>query len=454
MTRNFVSSFATLGLVAALSCGDDPKRQLTDAATPVDGAADARRVDASPDATTAGLVKVTAILFGTILPNATVIFQNADGSEISTKTTDALGQVSETMIPGGIVNVVLESTTLPVGGPSNIVMSFVGVKPGDVLTTGTPFVSTTSTARDISLPPAGSGSDSMTAVSECGSQSSLSNGIGSIFMQDGCTTANFYVTARDIIGTGIGSFYKKDVTIPATGTITIAGETYKPDKTLKIALNNVPSDVVSVSSSLLLGDGKIDFYPFNFLAYAPLPVVANNSGTAQVPDIAAPVLQASTQVRKDTVSSFTQQIEENAAVADYTVDVTAALLPWISALPVLDTSTASVTWTETSGEAPEAIVLQSNYFRVNPKPDPSLSFARIVIAPYRTGTIKIPRLSGAAAQYDFVSSDTPSIRISLVKVGVGYDIVRQAFGPTAGFVDRRILGTQLGRLRRSTAQSQ
>jgi hypothetical protein len=439
MNRKFASWFAAFGLLASLSCGDDPKRQLTDAAPAVDGATDAR----SPDANVGGIVKVTAILFGSIVPDATVIFQNADGSEISSKKTDVLGQASETMLPGGIVNVVLESP-VPTGGPSNTVVSFVEVKPGDVLSTGKLSSIASFLTHDITLPPSGAGSDSITATSECGSAFSLpSNGIGTIGIRDNCTMTDFFVRSRNASGTDVGAFLKKNVAIPA-GAITIVGETYKLDKTFKLNINNVPSDIMTLSASALLSDGKTDLFPSSFSSFTPVPVALNNTGTVTIPDVAAPVVQVSINMQQTPSSNFRQDVYDNTAVADYTLDLTGKLLPWITTVPTLDSGTATITWTEASGGvAPEAIIAFASEFRT----PPGVSFGRYIIAPYRAGTLKVPRLSGDAAKYDFVASDTPSIGVHMMKAGVGYDAIRGSVGEAAtSSVDSRFLGAVTGRL--------
>ena len=123
LSRNLFSCL-TLSLLATAACGDDPAKQFADASK-----IDARTDDAAPDAPVPGIVKAVAVRYGQIMEGATVIFQNADGSTISTKLTDATGEASETMLPGGIVNIVLEQGRVlgrqaVRGGPANEVVSF------------------------------------------------------------------------------------------------------------------------------------------------------------------------------------------------------------------------------------------------------------------------------------------------------------------------------------------
>ena len=107
---------------------------------------------------------------------------------------------------------------------------------------------------------------------------------------------------------------------------------------------------------------------------------------------------------------------------------------------MLNVATGEVTWTEVPGDAPEAIQFRAYVYRA----DTSLSFTRTVVAPYRMGAVKIPKLPGTAAQYDFTATDTLNIGVALVKVGVGYDLLRPLLART---FDNSALQGQRGRVR-------
>jgi hypothetical protein len=142
---------------------------------------------------------------------------------------------------------------------------------------------------------------------------------------------------------------------------------------------------------------------------------------------------------------YQEMIELAAPASAYTLNLTGQLLPWVDTLPALNIATGDATWTETPGDAPEAIQFRAYAFRS----DTNLSFARTVIAPYRMGAVKIPKLPGAAAQYDFLATDTPNLGVALVKVGVGYDLLRPLLART--FSNGALQG-QRGRVRFSYSQ--
>jgi hypothetical protein len=434
----------TLSLLATAACGDEPSKQFADAPT-----IDARTADAAPDAAVPGIVKAVAVRYGQIIEGATVIFQNADGSTISTKLTDATGEASETMLPGGIVNIVLAEG--PVlgrfavrGGPANEVVSFLGVKPGDVLRTGDASPNLTFATREFTLPtlPPGAFLNIMTS---CGNNGVLTATPPiTVSLDAACTTTSVFVSIRDPMNLSIGSFYKANVTVPATGPINLSAETFAADRQLDVAVNNTPADVSSLVVTGSLSDGRLEYASADNSQFSPSPVLAANAGVVTISGAVGPDLLVRTGLNRGN-NGYQEIFELAAPAAAYALSLTGQVLPWVDTFPALNIATGEVTWTETPGDTPEAIQFRAYTFRADTK----LSFARTVIAPYRMGAVKIPKLPGTAAQFDFLATDAPSLGIALVKVGVGYDLLRPLLSRTYGTT---ALQGQRGRVRFSYSQ--
>ncbi len=437
-------SCLTLSLLATAACGDDPAKQFADAPTP-----DARSIDAAPDAQVPGIVKAVAVRFGKILEGATVIFQNADGSTISTKPTDATGEASETMLPGGTVNIVMEQgpisgRAIARGGPANEVVSFVGVKPGDVLRTGDTYPTLTYVTRELTLPTLPQGA-LLNILISC-ANNGLVSGVPpiTISLDAACTTTSVFVAVRDANNNPVGSFYKATVAIPATGAINVASETFTADRQLNVAVNNTPTDVSSLLVTCSLSDGKFEYAFTDNNQFSPSPVLASNSGAVTISGALGPDLLVRSSLSRGN-NGYQEIFELAAPATTYALSLTGLVLPWVDTQPVLNVATGEVTWTETPGDAPEAIQFRAFTFRA----DTNLSFARTVIAPYRMGAVKIPKLPGTAAQYDFLATDRTNLGIALIKVGVGYDVLRPLLSRTYG---TGALQGQRGRVRFSYIQ--
>jgi hypothetical protein len=435
LSRNLFSLTA-ISLLANVACGDEPSKQFADANKTIDS----RTVDAAPDAPVAGIVKAVSIRFGQILPGATVIFQNADGTTISTKTTDANGEATETMLPGGTVNIVLEPQlakrkTAAFGGPTNEVVSFIGVKPGDVLRSGDLFVDTSLVSHQVNLPTV-VGLARVEINTSCGQTFLANEPPFMINLETGCTTANMLVVMRDANNAPLGSFYKANVTIPATGAIDLSAETLVANTTYNVSVTNVPTDVSTMNVYIARSAGRIEAATDSSY-FQPATVAATNNGAVILFGATTPDLLAQTNLFR-TNSGFQQLIDLVAPSASYSVDLAGQVLPWFDALPALNAATGEVTWTESAGAAPEAIQFRASTFRQAT----SLSFARTVIAPYHVGSLKIPKLPGPAAQYDFITDDNPNLAVALIKVGVGYDVLRPVL---AHPFDRTTLQGQRGR---------
>ncbi len=426
-----VFSCVALSLLATTACGDEPSKQFADAATP----------DA-PVGPVAGTVKAVAVRYGQILKGATVIFQNADGSTISTKLTDANGEATETMLPGGVVNILLEQEVRPLtvrGGPANEVISFLGVKPGDVLRTSDVRPTLTFVTREFTLPPLPPGAI-LNIITSCANNGVISSTPPiTVSLDAACTTTGIFVAVRNNMNLSVGSFYKANVTIPATGAINLSAETLVADRQLGVAVTNTPAEVASLMLTGSLGASWLDFASSDNYEFSPSPVQAANTGTISISGASGLDLLMRLNLRHN--NGARQDIFELTAPAtEYPLNLTGQLLPWIDSRTALDIATGEVTWTETPGAAPEAILFEATVVRSAG----DLSFARTVIAPYRMGSIKIPKLPGAAARFDFVATDTPYSSVALVNVGVGYDLLRPVLART---YNNPALQDQRGRVR-------
>ena len=437
-------SCLTLSLLVTAACGDEPSKQFADAAT-----IDARRDDAAPDAAVAGLVKAVAVRYGQILEGATVIFQNADGSTISTKLTDATGEASETMLPGGIVNILLEQgpvrgRAIARGGPANEVVSFLGVKPGDVLRTGDVAPNIAFVAREFTLPPRPQGG-SFNIITSCAYNGVLTiTPTITVGLDPACTSTSVFVSIRNTANVSVGSFYKANVTVPATGPIDLSAETFVADRQLNIAVNSTPAEIGSLVVTGSLSDGKLEYASTDNNQFAPSPVLASNTGAVTISGAVGPDLLMRASLSRGN-NGYQELYELAAPATAYALSLTGLVLPWVDTQPVLNVATGEATWTESPGDAPEAIQFRAYAFRAAT----SLSFARTVIAPYRMGAVKIPKLPGTAAQFDFLATDAPSLGVALVKVGVGYDLLRPLLSRTYG---TSALQGQRGRVRFSYSQ--
>ena len=441
-------SCLTFSLLAIAACGDEPPKQFADAAT-IDARRDDAAADAAPDAAMPGVVKAIAVRFGQIMEGATVIFQNADGSTISTKLTDATGEASETMLPGGIVNILLEQALVlrratARGGPSNEVVSFVGVKPGDVLRTSDVTPNIAFVAREVMLPPQPQ-RVFLNIMTSCAYGGVLTTTPTiTVALDPACTTTSIFVSARDSSNLSLGSFYKANVTVPATGAIDLSAETFAADRQLDIVVSNPSAEVNSIFVTGSLSDGKHEYASTDNSQFSPSPVLATNNGAVTISGAIGPELLLRSSLGRGN-SGHQEFFELAAPATSYTLNLTGQLLPWIDTVPTLNVATGEVTWTEAPGDAPEAIQFRAYVYR----PDTALSFARTVISPYRMGAVKIPKLPGTAAQYDLVATDIPNLGVALVKVGLGYDLLRPLLSRT---YNTGVLQGQRGRVRFSYSQ--
>jgi hypothetical protein len=414
--NNSLYSFVVGSLLLA-ACGGDDSKQVPDAAAGKDACVS--NCGGTPDAMPLAPVKVIAVLGGRLSVGTTVIFQRADDSVISTKITDASGEATELMPDGGSVTVV-DTLIRNRGGSNGELFSFVGVKPGDVLVTGSIRLSGPTTQRSIKLPLTGQG-NMLSVSSICGSGSILSTGVAATLLLDlfdSCTTVNMFVNVTGPNRNDVGQFYKSNIVIPANGIIDLSAEIIKPAKQVNVALSNIPTGISGGTLALPGFDGSLQMgQPGSTFAFQGGP---SQSGTTLIGDSAAPESLAQLQFQR-TGDQF--GVIERTLPGDYSLDVGSMLVPALVTQPQkIDLSTFA--WTETNQGQADASVASILVRRANP---PFL-FTHAVVAPHQVGSIRLPVLPTAFDKFNIQVEDTAGVQqLILSRSSLGYDRLRQNF---------------------------
>ncbi len=403
--------------LAFVACGgDNLVKPIPDAAPRPD----------TPDAPTAGLVKLTITVGTTPQANVTVYFQNADSSLVSATTTDASGVASATMEPGGFVTAI-DAFPAQLGIAARALTTFSGVKPGDELVLAQPDnVNGTSLTILASLDP------SQTAVSyevhtPCSGSTDITNGIGSggtTVTLFGCgATTDFTVVGRDQGSHPIKAFFKPNVAISDGATIDLTGETYVDTESASFDFTNLPDSVASLQAGgFQLGPHGVAFDTFNSAAVT--------SNAASITGVQRPVIANATQVTLSrffgSANGLPSVVDWGPASTSYAFSATDVFLNEYQSAPTWDFTSNGVTWTaDSAGQQPDFVRVFGQFQRTDAQQNVTF-WQWELVAPGDTTSAVFPQLPAPDDVFTPLATDDTQDILSLTtaKVPGGYDAVR------------------------------
>lgn len=392
----FLLAPATLALLAVMACETDSSSggpQLGFDASLADFAAPpATGIDAPPPDKDADVVPaVTVTVTSSRGPKAgvTVVFHDATGAVIETKSTGADGKVAHTGTPPSMV-----SALLAVGSTRHIV-TWTGAEVGDAL-----VVRDTDTSEQIGLYSVTfadfpeTGAETYRVLSPCGS--SESNGTATeLPLYQGCTRAQNAVLAAAHSGAGqiTSHSFKKgnpNVTDGGTGAISLTG--WNAPSSFTSTVSNLPGETFVDSRLLEIADGS-GFW--------------NDSGSTDGSSTSfttatgfADALQASTQFESNgSVRSITKRLAPAPSVAfDF-----ATLLPPVTGAEIdtTDPRRPIVHWTSESAVVADGGLVHFNFSRSD-----EVSGDWTFVVPSGATSIKAPSMPAEAADFLPAAADS------------------------------------------------
>lgn len=390
------------------ACGDSGVRHISDAPATF-GDAPGTTGDA-PIAPTP--VAVTVMYDGSGVAGLSAIFTNADGSPVATVLTDATGTASQLLGAGGYVTVV-DPFPIEPGfiAPSNL-YTWAGVKPGDRLVL---YESNQSgSATDFTLEtPAVANATTYNATALCLDGGGYGTGSSAVVAMQlfGCTTADIYVAAFDSSNRLLATLFHPALGVTAGETVDLsASDHYATAVAATYSFTNLPSSGVQVDYDLVGSAGAIN-------GFAQFTDVSGGSAAIAIAQPALPANETAFVLTDFATTNNTHDVYAWSATAptSYALDASTATLPDVTAVPVFDYSSDTLTWTAGSGVAPDAVLAELNF-----QNDPTIASWSIV-APYAAGTLQFPPIAGLMP----AMTDTMEIgELVTAHVLGGYDAIR------------------------------
>jgi hypothetical protein len=401
-------------LVVLVACGDDGVRHTPDA-TPHDGPATPdSAVDAAPTP-----VSITTTVGGQAAGGIHVYFQNADSSVVLATVTDASGNASAVMQPGGYVTAISPYTPPSVANSNEQLSTFVGVKPGDHLVLALPGTNNV-TMVDVTAPVDQNASASLYDVyTPCGSTELSNPGsgaspTGTLYLSDCGATTDFLVVALDSSGNALDFVFTQNVAIAAQQTVDLTAGTYTAATTRTASYNNAPNASLSYSDTLL--DVASPMYSRGgFIGAAAV-------GTSYP-------MPAFTGANDLMVTQFTGTqdyeyfVDWGPYTATFSTDLGPRLLPDFQSSPTFDPATHTLSFTEAAtGATPDFAYGSVSAFRTDTAGTHSWTWR--IAAPHATSLV-YPHLPTDVYDYNITASDQPGNYDAMIgKVPGGYDAVR------------------------------
>lgn len=443
--------------VVALACfdrlGDDPQFDggvvhfdggTFDVTIPDGGLPDVAQPDASVDAGPLP-VKVLVLRGGLPEPNVSVVFQDASGGVVETKTTAADGTASRLVDAGTMVTVALG------GGAQRRLLTVLGVKPGDVLTAIDDPVEAFRFDAVTAAVPANPPTSASTFQSHAGACTSLQTQTGPTSFNvspPSCEQHGKFpvlTLALDSASLPVGFAFKKGNTLAVDGgTTQVTGlSAWAMPGTVALTATNASA------SNVFLGYTEIaDGVPYSTATQGPAVAGTLARTFATYPGYADAVqLSAGQTALVGTRGAFTANTSiakrsTPPAAATASIDL-AQLLPAFTDLVDDLTDAARPAETLSFATAPtgaDGLVVQMAW-SVNT--DSGLQFGQwIVVAPPTTTVVKAPALPPSLAAWAPNASSTfdmPSALLLDSDALAGYDALRpvaasfpapNAFAPT------------------------
>lgn len=405
-------------LVVALfaACGDDGVRHTPDA-TVHDGPV----IDDAPIDAAETPVAITTTVGGQAAGGIHVYFQNADSSVVLATVTDASGNASAVMQPGGYVTAITPYNPPAFASSSDQLSTFVGVKPGDHLVLAMPGsdlpISFTMTVPADQNPSASlydvysACSPGYTELTNPGSAASPS---GTVYLYGCGATTDFLVVALDSSGNALDYIFKQNVAVADQQAVDLTAETYVASTTRTASYENAGNLSLSFTDTLL--DVAAPMYSYgNFIGAAAI------SRSYAMP--------AFTGANDLMVTHYTGNQDQEYFVdwgpytATFTTDLAPRMLPDFQSSPSFDPATHTLSFTEAATGATPDFVYGSISASRSTASD-SHSWTWRIVAPHATSLV-YPTLPTDVYDYNITANDLPGSPDAMIgKVPGGYDAVR------------------------------
>jgi hypothetical protein len=399
-TALIVATLTACGSGASATIDADVPIGTTDANVPNDSSSSDSGTTADTRNTDAGMpgpVRVVANFIGAAAPDVAVLFQNADDSLVTVVRTDANGEASAVMAPGGSVTIILLSSR---PGFATAVETYMGVEPGDVLQLGNrdPQVR----RFDIKLPAVAPADATYWALMNCGGEVNIATS-ALIRVEAACQSADIYVSARQKVTPyrDYGSFIMPNAALPASGLLDLSAKTYTPAVSMTQELTNVPTEASFASSTVRVRTATSGFWFGAAESYPSYPFrLMPPTVTAKIPGLAVTELLLDTRIGWKHANGKTSNLhvmERAATTSAYKLDLSTVLIPKMDTAPVI--GEGLITWTESGAGTVDWVYGQMRITRAG------VLFDKVIHAPYQRSTLHVPVLPGEFAIYNKQASD-------------------------------------------------
>jgi hypothetical protein len=358
-------------------------------------------------------VTLTITSNGAPVAGVHVYFLDAEDALIATVNTGTDGTAGAVMAEGGSVNV-LDAYVNSAEPNNHGIITYMAVKPGDHLNlTNSDFNSASFT---LTVPTAATATD-YDAFTTCGTgalspSASGATASGTIELRRCHGAADIAILARRFAAgtsTPLSGLFHGDAGVAAQATVDLTGEMYKPLTDVTFTYLNAPAGQLDIEHAPLLAHGPLG--PFRATA-------SGGTATIQEPTLSA----ASSAVTTKLSAAFGdhQVIDWGPSTQPYTLDLANVLMPELQGPPAFDITTGRVMWSEAaSGASPEATIAVLELSRQD------LGWVWVVIAPYRAGEARVPRLPTDVNDWTPKLGDTAFVdHVETMKLTGGYDALR------------------------------
>ena len=370
-----------------------------------------------------GIVTVTVydFYYGAPAANLPVAFLDQYGNTELLATTNAQGVALAKVHADSSVTVGAGSLMRDASGDiTEHVLTWLDVQPGDNLVAGRPMATTSYFSVDVTT-PIDATADWYNVSTSCGSSSAYSN-LVSVEMSPGCSSTDVFISSGNGSNLTPSSLY-----VPGTAVTPGASLTFDqpliPFSVFNWTLLNSAPDTAGVSFGINLMDGASDLFgsgayqpsngdisngdSFNWAATTPLDVVTG---------------ACTTDTADCTHGKLDREANTNSKTFDMSVDAT----PEMDALPIFDSASSKLVWTENGSGA-----VNSSFGFISVTGANNRGFYHWIVGPHTAGSLAVPVLPEPMAMFNVASSDLVSVyQTTIANYSIGFDAERASFFAT------------------------
>lgn len=334
-----------------------------------------------------------------------VAFLGPDDTVVAEVTTDSTGTAAAALPAGGSITV----AGTDVSKPGSVVYTYLGVKNGDELTIGTPKRTATSTFDITATVPSTVEPTANEFLFNASCNTNAANETNQHFvsmtLKGDCTSADFYVEAKDSNLKVTSAKYVTGKTVAAGATVDMGtGFTAPVDSTLFVSNANG----VTITPALDLRVGS--FYPIPVVFLSDI-TLSNGNGSKR---LTHGVIPGSSLEIRVYIQGLTDQFWSTRGAPDdfYDLDLATANLPQISNIAYSPTNGA-VEWSQTghSTDTAGADLTVKGTGR---------SFEWSIVGPHGDETLHVPHLPASLASFNIGSGDTVRASATIGSFPGGY----------------------------------